>query len=285
MTFHPSFTSSGDVFFSYTVSGMGGTPLTSIISSFHMAPGGTIDPSSENLILSVDQPETNHNGGCLAFGPDDFLYIGIGDGGGRGDPFNNGQDTTTLPGSILRINVDGGSPYVIPAGNVFAGSSTDRPEIYAWGLRNPWRFSFDRVSGDLWVGDVGQNAWEEIDIIMSGGNYGWNILEGNHCYPADPCDDMGLVPPFFEYSHDGGDRSVTGGYVYHGNGLPSLAGMYIFGDYVSGRIWAVETSGSSEGSTLLDNTSLKVVSFAEDRSGELYVVDFNGGLYRIVPLP
>jgi glucose/arabinose dehydrogenase len=249
-----------------------------------MTPDGTIDPSSKALILSVDQPETNHNGGCLAFGPDGFLYIGLGDGGGSGDPYNNGQDTTTLPGSILRINVDGKDPYVIPAGNVFAGSRTDRPEIYAWGLRNPWRFSFDRINGDLWAGDVGQGDWEEIDTIVNGGNYGWNILEGNHCYPSGPCDDTLLIPPFFEYSHDQGDRSITGGYVYRGSGLPSLEGMYIFGDYISGRIWAVDISGSTEGRILLSDTSLRIVSFAEDRAGELYVVDLGGSLHRIVPL-
>lgn len=285
MTFHPSFTESGDVFLSYTVTGEGLAPLTSIISRYHMAPDGIINPSSEAVILSVDQPYTNHNGGCIAFGPDDgFLYIGFGDGGSGGDPKGNGQDTTTIPGSILRVDVNGGAPYEIPAGNFFAGSSTDRPEIWAWGLRNPWRFSFDRQDRKLWAGDVGQGAWEEIDIIEGGGNYGWNIMEGNHCYGTVTCDTKSLILPVLEYNHDEGDRSITGGYVYRGSDLPALSGKYVFGDFISGRIWTMDASAPSSGLNLLADTSLNVVSFAQDHSGELYVVDFGGHLFRIAPM-
>ncbi|UCG39247.1 MAG: PQQ-dependent sugar dehydrogenase [bacterium] len=280
MAFHPSFSGSGDVFLYYTVDG---SPMVSRLSRFHMAPDGSIDPGSESLVLAVDQPAENHNGGCIAFGPDGYLYVGLGDGGGAGDPFGNGQDTTTLLGAILRIDV-GPAPYAIPAGNVFAASSTDRGEIYAWGLRNPWRFSFDRSTGSLWAGDVGQNAWEEIDLIQNGGNYGWNIKEGDHCYAVTPCDDPSLTDPVAEYDHSEG-RSVTGGYVYRGSSLPSVAGMYIFGDFVSGRIWGLDAAQPSSGKQLLASTPLNIVSFAEDQAGELYVVDYGGGVYRITSPP
>jgi glucose/arabinose dehydrogenase len=281
MTFHPSFTDSGLVYLSFTTPG---TPLTSNVSAFRMDTTGVIDPGSGELILTLDQPEDNHNGGCLVFGPDGHLYIGLGDGGGRGDPLENGQDTTTLFGTILRIDVDSGSPYTIPAGNFFAGSSTDRPEIYAWGLRNPWRFSFDSQEDTLWVGDVGQRSWEEIDIVNLGENYGWNLKEGMHCYSVDPCNTPGLTDPVVEYGREEG-HSVTGGFVYRGLELDQLTGSYLFGDYVTGRLWSVDSSAPAGTRTLLADTNLNIVSFSQAPDGELYIVDFGGGVYKIVPLP
>jgi glucose/arabinose dehydrogenase len=281
ITFHPSFADSGQLFLSYTASG---TPLTSHISSFQMDTTGVIVPGSEETIITLDQPETNHNGGCLAFGPDGYLYIGFGDGGGHGDPLENGQDTTNLFGTILRIDVDSSSPYTIPAGNVFATSGTEQPEIYAWGLRNPWRFSFDRQEGTLWTGDVGQDAWEEIDIVTSGSNYGWNLKEGTHCYSEDPCDSPGLTEPVVEYGHSEG-RSVTGGYVYRGLVLEQLAGSYIFGDFTSGRLWSVDSAAPAGTPVLLAETGKNIVSFAQDNAGELYLLDYHGGVYRIDPKP
>lgn len=285
IAFHPSFSGSGDVFLYYTEAGPGSTPLISKVSRFTMGSDGIIAPNSESVILSVDQPATNHNGGDLKFGPDGYLYITLGDGGGSGDTYGNGQDTTTLLGSILRIDIDGGSPYAIPAGNVFASSSTDRREIYAWGLRNPWRFSFDDSTGDLWAGDVGQGAWEEIDLVVSGGNYGWNIKEGDHCYsPPSGCDETGLVDPVIEYGRSEG-HTVSGGYVYRGALLPALSGNYIYGDWYNGRVWAFDPSAGSPETTLLADTNHQIVSFAQDSDLELYVVDYSssGGVYRLVP--
>ena len=287
MAFHPSFSGSGDVFLYYTESGPdpANTPLVSKVSKFTMGTDGIIAPGSESVIFSIDQPETNHNGGDIKFGPDDgYLYIALGDGGGGSDPDGNGQDTTTLLGSMLRIDVDGGSPYAIPSENVFATSSTDMLEIYAWGLRNPWRFSFD--ADDLWLGDVGQGAWEEINLIVSGGNYGWNIEEGDHCFsPPTGCDDTGLVDPVYEYGRTEG-RSVTGGYVYRGAGIPEYNGHYIFSDWGSGSIWGFDTASISSDAVLLTDTGLKPVSFAQDQDLELYLVDIaGGGIYRLVQTP
>lgn len=281
MAFHPSFADSGRIFIFYTAPG---TPLTSRISEFLMDTTGDIVPGSEETIITLDQPETNHNGGCLAFGPDGYLYIAFGDGGGSGDPLENGQDTTNLFGTILRIDVDSGSPYTIPAGNVFATSGTDRHEIYAWGLRNPWRFSFDTQEGTLWAADVGQDDWEEIDIVTSGSNYGWNLKEGTHCFSVDPCDTPGLTEPVVEYGHEEG-RSVTGGYVYRGLVSEQLVGMYIFGDFATGRVWSVNSTAPAGTRTLLAETNMNVVSFAQDSAGEIYVVDYGGGIYRIAQKP
>ena len=285
MAFHPSFSGSGDIFLYYTKTGPS-TPLVSNISRFAMNANGVIDTTTEDVVLSINQPATNHNGGDIAFGPDDNLYIALGDGGGGGDPDSNGQDTTTLLGAILRIDIDGNSPYAIPAGNIFAASSTDRPEIFAWGLRNPWQFSFDMVTGDLWAGDVGQGAWEEVDLVVSGGNYGWNIEEGNHCFsPPSGCDDTGLIDPIVEYDHSQG-RSITGGYVYRGSAIPQIQGFYLFADWVNGRIWGFDVNQLPPVVTLFLDTDLQIVSFAEDSNGELYVLDYSGGgIYRIIPTP
>ena len=284
MAFHPSFSGSGNVYFYYTETGIDPfTPLVSRLNRFNMNMNGIIDTGSGNTILSVDQPETNHNGGDIKFGPDGYLYIGLGDGGGSGDPEGNGQDTATLLGSVLRIDVDNESPYAIPAGNVFASSSTNRPEIFAWGFRNPWRFSFDELTGDLWAGDVGQNAWEEIDLVASGGNYGWNIEEGDHCFsPPVGCDDTGLIDPVFEYGRDEG-QSVTGGYVYRGSSMPAFQGHYLFADWGSGDLWGFDASSVLPEVQLLADTDMRIVSFAQDENSELYVVDYSeGGIYRLV---
>jgi glucose/arabinose dehydrogenase len=288
MAFHPSFSGSGDVFLLYTETGPdpGNTPLVSKVSKFIMGTDGIIAPGSESVVLSVQQPDTNHNGGDIKFGPDGFLYIALGDGGGTGDPDGNGQDTTNLYGSMLRIDVDGGAPYAIPADNEFAFSATDMPEIYAWGLRNPWQFSFDELTGDLWVGDVGQGDWEEIDVVVSGGNYGWNIEEGDHCYsPPSGCDDTGLIDPVFEYGRGEG-QSVTGGYVYRGSLIPALYGHYIFADWGSGKFWGFDAAFISPDAVLLADTDFRPVSFAEDQDSELYVLDYSGGMiYRLVQTP
>ena len=287
MAFHPSFSGSGYVYLYYTETGPGPlTPLVSRLTRYSMNVNGILDTGSGINVLTVDQPETNHNGGDIKFGPDGYLYIALGDGGGSGDPNGNGQDTTTLPGSILRIDVDGGSPYAIPAGNVFSSSSTDMPEIYAWGLRNPWRFSFDQVTDEIWAGDVGQGAWEEIDLVVSGGNYGWNIEEATHCYsPSTGCDDTGLIDPVFEYGRTEG-RSVTGGYVYRGSMMPAFYGHYIFADWGSGRFWGFDTASISPDAALLADTDFRPVSFAEDQDSELYVLDYSGGgIYRLVQTP
>jgi glucose/arabinose dehydrogenase len=287
MAFHPSFSGSGQVYFYFTETGSGpSTPMVSRITRYAMNIDGIIDTGSRYDILSVDQPQTNHNGGDIKFGTDGYLYIALGDGGGAGDPDGNGQDTTTLLGSILRIDVDGASPYVIPAGNHFEYSTTDMPEIYAWGLRNPWRFSFDELTGDLWAGDVGQGAWEEIDLVLSGGNYGWNIEEGDHCYiPPVGCDDTGLIDPVFEYGRNEG-RSVTGGYVYRGSLMPTFYGHYLFADWGSGKLWGFDASAPSPDAALLAETGNSIVSFAVDQDAELYVIGyFEGKIYRLFERP
>jgi glucose/arabinose dehydrogenase len=284
LAFHPSFSDGGDVFVNYTE----GDPQVTVISRFAMNSAGIMATSSESVILSIQQPvgRTNHNGGTIVFSPDDgFLFIGMGDGGGTGDPEDNGQDPTTLLGAMLRVDVDGTPPYEIPAGNIFAMSATNRPEIFAWGLRNPWKFSFDPVTYKLWAGDVGQGLYEEVDLVESGNNYGWNIMEGNHCYNASSCDDTGLTYPVVEYDHDAG-RSITGGYVYRGGDMPALVGHYIYGDFISGRIWGFPVDDPSPIPVLLAETGLQIVSFARDNDGELYVMDYDaGGVYKISLVP
>jgi len=239
-----------------------------------------VDPAADTPLLEVPQPFTNHNGGMIAFGPDDQLYIALGDGGSGGDPQGNGQNRTTLLGKILRIDPHGGTPYAIPADNPFVGATDgSRAEIWAWGLRNPWRFSFDRNALDnsgLWLADVGQGTWEEIDRITRGGNYGWNLREGSSPYNGGSGDN--LIDPVWQYGRNEG-QSVTGGYVYRGAAMPALAGHYLYGDFVSGRIWALDTAGG-ENRQLLDS-GLNISAFGEDAAGELYVVDFAGQLLRI----
>jgi glucose/arabinose dehydrogenase len=291
LTFHPGFATNRRLFVDYTRARDGGTVVSELRAS---ADGSRVDPSSERIILIVPQPFANHNGGQLAFGPDGYLYIGLGDGGSGGDPYANGQNRNVLLGKILRIDVDAphasGKQYAIPRDNPFAGGGLapgqGRPEVWAYGLRNPWRFSFDRVTGQLYIGDVGQNAWEEIDrqpLDPDGGaNYGWNLMEGNHCFQSG-CDPTGLTMPIAEYSHQLG-CSVTGGYVYRGTAQAALRGMYIFGDYCSGRLFTVHSEDGAFTTRTVAETGLNISSFGEDQAGELYLVDLSGGgVYRVVP--
>ncbi len=288
IAFHPDFANNGEVFVSYTAPG----PLTSTISRFTSINNNAIlDPTSEEPILTVFQPRTNHNGGDIAFGPDGFLYAGFGDGGGGGDPDGNGQNTTTLLGSMVRIDVDVQMGYSIPQSNPFEGGAQcsptpigDCPEIYAWGFRNPWRFSFDSLTGDLWVGDVGQGAWEEVDRVALGENYGWNTREGAHCYPAgSSCDSTGLTDPITEYANSGGS-SISGGYVYRGSAIPALQGQYVFADFASGRIWSVPAdSPIGTAPTEIADTNFLISAFGEGVDGELYVIDYgNGTIHQII---
>jgi glucose/arabinose dehydrogenase len=289
--FHPDFPITPEVYVSYTRGG----PFRSYVSRFFSVDGGqTLSPVPEDVILEVLQPATNHNGGDIAFGPDGFLYVGFGDGGGSGDPLGNGQNDTNLHGTIVRIDVESAAPYAIPPGNPNAmnavctqgSGAAPCPEIYAWGLRNPWRISFDRQTGELWTGDVGQGDWEEVDRIEAGANYGWNVREGDHCFePPAGCADT-FADPVTEYSHSLG-RSVTGGYVYRGTAIPGLAGRYVFGDFITGRVFAVPADSApvTTAEVLLD-TSHAIVSFAEDNDGELYVLDYGvGTIHKVESAP
>jgi glucose/arabinose dehydrogenase len=280
VAFHPQFNQNGRLFVDYTDRN-GDT----VISRFQ-ANGDSADPASETVLLKIDQPYPNHNGGLVLFGPDGYLYIGMGDGGSAGDPQGNGQDRQALLGKLLRIDVDAGDPYAIPADNPWPKGGDARPEVWAYGLRNPWRFSFDRANGDLYIADVGQGEYEEIDVQRAGDqagqNYGWNVAEGQHCFRSQSCDTSGMVVPIAEYDHSQG-CSITGGYVYRGAAFPSLQGLYFYGDYCSGRIWALsETSpGSWEQRELLQD-NLNISSFGEDQAGELYLTDLSGKLYQVI---
>lgn len=289
MAFHPDFESNGELFFSYTRTDGG---LESVVSRFLVdSSSGVVDETSEEILLTVPQFAGNHNGGNLAFGPDGLLYAGFGDGGGSGDPQDNGQDTTSILATIIRVDVDGAGPYNIPPDNPFAGNTECRqgvgtsacPEIFAWGFRNPWRFSFDRETGELWAGDVGENSWEEVNRVEISENYGWSEREGAHCFDPPTNCSADNVDPVTEYGHDVGN-SITGGYVYRGSAIPDLRGFYVFGDFVTGRIWAV-AADSEQGvdpDELVD-TGLRIASFAESNEGEIYVLDFGAGtIYQIV---
>ncbi|MEP7040601.1 MAG: PQQ-dependent sugar dehydrogenase [Chloroflexota bacterium] len=287
LAFHPDFAENGRLFVHYSRRGDGATVISELTASADRAAAGR---ASERVILTLDQPFANHNGGEIAFGPDGYLYIGLGDGGSGGDAFGNAQNRGVLLGKILRIDVDGAhaarKQYAIPDTNPYAAGGispgTGLPEIWAYGLRNPWRFSFDRVTGDVYIGDVGQNAWEEIDLQPAGSrgaeNYGWNIYEATHCSAG--CDTITPVAPIAEYSHGVG-CSVTGGYVYRGTRQPSMVGTYLFSDYCSGTIWAPAAGGVAP--QPLAETGLSVSSFGEGEDGEIYLVDlFGGGLYRVL---
>ena len=284
LAFHPDFESNGFFYVNYTT----GSPFRTVISRFQVsADTDQADEASEIQLLSFNQPFSNHNGGQIRFGPDGFLYISTGDGGGAGDPQENAQDRTNLLGNILRIDVDGsevGGNYGIPDDNPFVGNDQEfREEIFAYGLRNPFRFSFDAANGDLWVGDVGQNRFEEIDLVENGDNLGWDIKEGNECFePMEGCDMSGLTEPVFVYSQSG-SQSVTGGFVYRGPTLDQLTGKYIFADFISGRIWALDISDldNPENTELVD-TDLPIAGFGVDADNELYITAFDGNVYRIV---
>jgi glucose/arabinose dehydrogenase len=285
IAFHPAFADNGRLFVNYT-NRSGDTVVAELAAS---ADRGVADPASERQLLFVAQPAPNHNGGALVFGPDGYLYVALGDGGGGGDTFGHGQDPSTLLATILRIDVDEGGPYAIPPDNPFVAGG-GAPEVWAYGLRNPWRISFDRATGDLYIADVGQRALEEIDRIAAGApggaNFGWPIMEGSACFASVSCDPTGLVLPIAEYGHDEG-CSVTGGHVYRGTLQPALGGMYIFADYCSGIIFGLEAANPAAGLRRLADTDLRIASFGEDEAGELYLVDheLGGGLYRVVAAP
>ncbi|MFK7812189.1 MAG: sorbosone dehydrogenase family protein [Maribacter sp.] len=283
LAFHPNYGSNGLFYVAYTPS----SDLL-LISSFQVdsSDPDVADSGSEIILLSIPQPFANHNGGQLAFGPDGYLYIAAGDGGSGGDPQGNAQNLGNLLGKILRIDVNNTQndlAYAIPSDNPFLDNTSARQEIYAYGLRNPWRFSFDVQSNLLWAGDVGQNAIEEIDIIVNGGNYGWNVLEGTNCFNSETCDFNAFIAPVFGYDQSSNDKSITGGYVYRGSELPSLQGLYIYGDFVSGRIWGLSSDlQSSAVNQLLIESRLSISSFGTDANNELYVCAFDGIIYKFV---
>jgi glucose/arabinose dehydrogenase len=285
LAFAPDYAESGQFYVDYT-NVNGDTRVVRYTVSAQDA--DQADPESAQELLAVDQPFANHNGGNLAFGPDGFLYVGLGDGGSQGDPNGNGQNKNALLGKILRLDVaGGGKTYAVPPSNPFVGQAGARGEVWAYGFRNPWRFTFDRATGDLYIGDVGQNTYEEIDYqpaaSQGGENYGWNFKEGLHPYRGNPPAGAQLVDPVAEYSHAVGGCSVTGGYVYRGPSLPELAGTYFYGDYCSGLIWTLTKAGGEWQSAQFADSGFTISSFGEDEAGELYVCDLRaGGVYKLV---
>ena len=289
--FHPDYANNGFFYINYT-----DTSGDTVVARYQVSADPDLaDPASASIVLTVAQPFANHNGGQIAFGPDGFLYIGLGDGGSGGDPGDRAQDLGELLGKLLRIDVDGGAPYAVPAGNPFAtnapcvqgfgNGNAPCPEIFAWGLRNPWRFSFDAVTGKLWAGDVGQGEWEEIDVIEAGENYGWNVREGAHCFnPPNGCATT-YTDPITEYDHSLG-ASITGGYVYRGSAIPDLVGWYVFADFISGRLFAIpEDSVAGVTPVELSATGLSIASLGEATDGELYIVHYGGTIHQITAAP
>ncbi|AXE21361.1 glucose sorbosone dehydrogenase [Runella rosea] len=279
LAFHPDFKNNGQLFVNYTRRENG--QLQSVIARFQ-SNKTTADANSEEILLTYNQPYSNHNGGSVLFGKDGFLYIATGDGGSGGDPQNYAQNLGSLLGKMLRIDVntkENGLNYAIPADNPFKNTANARPEIYAYGLRNPWKVTADRENGRFWIADVGQNAREEIDILERGGNYGWRIAEGKECYsPATNCNRTGLVEPVFDYGTSDG-RSITGGYVYRGAKLADLRGQYIYGDFVSGKIWALQYNETTRQASnkLITQLTGSLSSFGEDEAGELYLLNYQTG--------
>ena len=284
LAFHPDYPQNGYFYVDYT--DKEGTQLYTTIARFQVSGSdpNVADPNSEQRLLHIEQPYQNHNGGEIQFGPDGYLYIGMGDGGSEGDPDGRGQSLDTLLGKILRIDVNGSQPYAIPADNPFANGG-GLPEIWAYGLRNPWRFSFDRLNGDLYIGDVGQDAWEEVDYLPAGSpggsNFGWNYYEGSHPYRGSPPAGATFVMPVVEYSHELG-KAVTAGYVYRGIALESWYGVYLYSDYASGLVWGLLRlpDGSWRNMQMYD-TGRNVSSFGEDENGEIYLVDYNGSVLKL----
>ncbi len=288
IAFHPQYAKNGWFYVDYTTREKG--QLYTIVSRFQRGPSGGGDEGSEEVLLKIEQPYSNHNGGQLAFGPDGFLYIGMGDGGSANDPHGNGQNRGNLLGDLLRIDVDAPSPtrpYAIPADNPFVNQRGVRPEIYAYGLRNPWRFSFDARTALLYLADVGQDAQEEIDIVRKGKNYGWNIMEGDLCTPGvkSRCNKQGLELPIATYDHRAG-FSITGGFVYRGSRFPTLCGVYLYADYVTKRVWGLRFDGKRvTTSRELLRTDAAISSFGQDNALELYVADHEGGRVLQVAVP
>ncbi|MBI4637763.1 MAG: PQQ-dependent sugar dehydrogenase [Candidatus Rokubacteria bacterium] len=288
VAFHPSYASNGFFYVNYT--NLAGD---TVVARYRVSADANLaDPASAVILLTVDQPFTNHNGGQLQFGPDGYLYIGMGDGGSGGDPGNRAQNLGELLGKLLRIDVDGGTPYAIPATNPFVGTPGARGEIWAYGLRNPWRFSFDRLTGDLFIGDVGQESREEVDFQPAGSpggqNYGWRLMEGSACYdPATNCNNGSLTLPILEYDHSLG-CAVIGGSRYRGREFPDLSGTYLYGDFCTGLIWGATETGGAWTSSVLFASGLLISAFGEDESGEVYVAHYGGGtdgaIYRITSI-
>ncbi len=279
--FSPDFGTDGRIYVYYTRGGDSDLPTT--LARFPVV-GNLMDTSQKTVVLEVPDFASNHNGGKIAFGPDGYLYLSTGDGGGGGDPQESGQDKDSLRGKVLRIDVTGQTTYAVPADNPFVGAA-GRDEIWAYGLRNPWRMSFDRVTGDLWLGDVGQGDWEEVDRIVKGGNYGWDCYEGFVEYEPDGCPSSGFESPRAVYDHNDG-LAVTGGYVYRGSDLPELYGWYAYGDAYSGKIWAVDgTPGATSAPVLLLDSDAFISSFAELPDGELLIITFDNAIYELQRAP
>src|SRR2546425_577203 len=287
VAFHSSYATNRYFYVDYTHTNAAGDTLYTLIERYTttIADSNLADTASHKLILRIVQPYSNHNGGLVMFGPDRMFYIGMGDGGSGGDPQNRAQSPDSLLGKLLRIDVDGGDPYAIPAGNPFATSGGAK-EIWALGLRNPWRFAFDRSAGLLYIGDVGQGAWEEVDVqpaSQGGLNYGWRIMEGAHCYNPNPCTSTGLVSPAVEYDHSNGQCAIIGGFVYRGTRFPALAGQYFYADLCAGWVRSFGYAGGAvtgQTSWNLDLSPGSPLSFGEDARGELYLLT-GGGVYRI----
>jgi glucose/arabinose dehydrogenase len=289
VAFHPNFAENGRIYVSYVATGPeAGESRIALYTVSGDPESDEPDPASEEILLTQTQPASNHNGGGIAFGPDGYLYIGFGDGGGGGDTYMNGQRRDTFMAKILRIDVDSGDPYGIPSDNPFVGDGEHRDETWAWGLRNPWRFSFDRATGDMYIGDVGQGEVEEVDIGRSGANYGWSEVEGDVCFRAG-CDQSAFEPPIYTYDRRIGS-SITGGYVYRGCKMPDLQGIYFFSDYpfsfdaVLGTIEWSPGGPATDGPVFIEDLGYSVSTFGEDELGELYIADHAGGrIFKIIP--
>ena len=283
LAFHPNYKTNGRFFIDYTRIKSGQVQV--VVAEYHRSStNADVASTTAKVLLVINTPFENHNGGQLAFGSDGFLYIGVGDGGGEGDPNGNGQKLSTLLGKILRININSGTLYSVPSTNPFVGRTGVKPEIWAYGFRNPWRFGFDTSTGRLFIGDVGQDSYEEINIGKSGGNFGWSVMEGAHCFPiGSSCSKTGKILPISEVAHPSAE-AIIGGFVYRGSAISGLAGTYVFGDFVTGVIWGLKqtSTGAWQRSTLL-SSGRAISAFGRDNNGNLYVVDYgNGSIYKIV---